>query len=154
MNPISQPLVDKVNRVTAFMLEHRGRCFAGWTAAKVFRFVAWHILNGTLFVAFSENGTLGLVVIAWPEIADDVTVRARDGAPQFVWDNVPREGDCFLIADVAGNRKLMPDILEQVSGAWPDSPRKRLFTYRRSRLKEMDWTTIRRFTYGFIPKHS
>lgn len=144
-----QQLADKVKELTVFCIEQRGKCFAEFDAAKLFRYVAFHLLNGTLFVGY-ENGKVALVVFAWPENSDDLRCRNDTGTPLFVWQQPATDGDAFLIGGVVGNRKFMPEVLKQVNGAWPDSPRKKLFTFRRGRFVEISWKAVERFTcYGF-----
>ena len=93
-----------------------------------------------------HSSPVALAAIAWLGNADAIQALATYGMPQFVWQELPKNGDSILIADVAGNRRWMPEILKQVYGAWPDSPRKRVFTYRRSKLVELNWQTIFRFS--------
>ncbi len=145
---IAAPAALKIRAlaVVNFFLSHRGRCFNGWTELKISQYVLWHLLNGTVFVASEPPFEVALAVIAWPGNADAMQALAHYKMPQFVWQELPKNGDSILIADVAGDRKLMPEILKQVHGAWPDSPRKRLFTYRRAKLVELSWTTILRFS--------
>lgn len=154
MTMTHQQIADRVKALTLFCLAHRGKCFEGWPAWKIFRFVAWHFLNQTLFVANEPNGEIGLIVIVWPNTARRIMFLDRNGQPQFDWQHLPLDGDAFVVADVLGNVKLLPDIWTQVSGEWPDTPRKRLFTYRRGKLKELTWTTVRRLTHGLISIHS
>jgi hypothetical protein len=145
MTDLCPTLAARLRGITAFLLENRGRCFPGWPSATLFRFAAWHWLNGTLFAAYDSAGQPALVAIAW--LADFATVqaRARRGEPLFDWQSLPLDGDTILIADVVGNRKFTGEIIQQVHGVWPDSPRKRLLTHRRGRLVELSWPTLVRF---------
>ena len=91
-------------------------------------------------------GNPQFVVIAWPDNALKIRALAAYGMPQFVWQELPRDGDSILIADVAGDRSLMPEILKQIMTRLPAIFRKRLFTYRRGKLAELSWGTIFRLS--------
>lgn len=140
-----EQLIEKIKRLTVWLCQHRGRCFKEWLPWKIYRYVAWHLLNGTLFVAYDEDG-IAMTFFAWLTDAQDVQARAAADQPQFDWHCLPGSGDSIFIAEVCGKRTFMPEILKQVGGVWPDSPRKRLFTYRRGRLVELTWQTIHRLT--------
>ena len=65
--------------------------------------------------------------------------------------------DSFLIGQVIGSRQLLPKLVKQAMAHWPDSPRKKLFTYRLKngtpRLTEYPWPIVKRFAYG-LSQHS
>ncbi len=154
-------------------LPRRGRCFEGWTADKVFNYVLVNLVDGNVFVAAAAGlptqprSGIGLAAIAWPGDAATIIANAERGLPQYDWtgfpvctgvtngSSIPLCGtaslDSILVADVAGDRKLMPEILAQVV-----APRaifeKRIFTYRRGgsatglRLVELSWKTVLRFS--------
>ena len=143
---VTQQLADEIKRCVVFLMEHRGRCFDGWPASQLYKFCAYHWLNGTLFASCAPDGAFRLVVIAWLENAARIIARAAAGTPHFTWEQLPKDGDSILIADVVGERSLLPDVRRQVNGAWPDSPRKRLFAFRKGRLVELAWPTIDRLT--------
>jgi hypothetical protein len=89
-------------------------------------------------------GLIGAAAILWPNDAATIKAIADLDKPQFAWSPTPKDGDSILIADVAGNRKFMPEILKQVMDRWYDGPwrchpqanifQKRIFTYRRGEL--------------------
>ena len=105
-------------------------------------------------MALDHFGLVGAAAILWPNDAAKIQAIAELDKPQFTWSPTPPNGDSILIADVAGDRGLVPQILKQVMAHWPDSPRKRLFTYRRGRLVELSWKTVKRFTYGKLAENS
>jgi hypothetical protein len=124
----------------------RPTCFAGWKSDKVFYYVLVNLLNGNVFVAPDRFGKIGLVAIAWVDDAVRIMDLNARALPLFDWNEFPKSGDSIVVADVAGDRKLMPEILEQAMGRWVDAPQKRLFTYRRGKLAELSWKKILRFS--------
>jgi hypothetical protein len=166
-----------------FFLNHRGRCFEGWSTDKIFYYVLVNLLNRNVFVALADKfgriGTsvlpgIGLAVIAWLDDAARIQDLDACGLPLFDWNGFPSDGDSIVIADVAGDRRLMPEILKQAIVRWgehaprvlfrapsretdavarPDArgaralpTQKRLFTYRRRKLVELSWKTVIRFS--------
>lgn len=139
--------------VTNFFLSHRGKCFEGWTPDKVAKYVLVHAVYRNVFVALDRFGLIGAAAILWPNDAATIRAMAELDKPQFTWSPTPKDGDSILIADVAGDRQFMPEILRHVMAHWPDSPRKRLFTYRRGNLVELSWKTVNRFVYGKLAQN-
>ena len=153
MNHLQQ-LADKVKALTVFMIENRGKCFQEIDAARLYRYVAFHLIHGSVFTHCDKNGKVQMVVIAWREQAEEILRRRAAQAPQFDWQMPRADGDAILIDAVIGNRKWMPQIISQVTEHWPDSPRLRLFTHRGANpLREIKWNTITRFTYE-QPQHT
>jgi hypothetical protein len=152
MKLTDQQLADRIKQLAVFCMEHQGKCFNGFSAAKVFRYVAFHLLTENLFVQTNKNGKVQMVVFAWKANASDILHRDASMLPQFNWIKPQDSGDAILIAQVIGNRRWMPQIFSQVMAHWPDSPRLRLFAYRwrenAPKLTELTWTAITRFTYG------
>lgn len=136
--------------VTKFFLKNKGRCFEGWTPNKVAKYVLVNAVYRNVFVALDNFGLIGAAAILWPNDAATIRAIAESDEPQFTWSPTPRDGDSILIADVAGDRRLMPQILKQVmaNGPWrchPNIFQKRIFTYRRGKLVELSWGTVLRF---------
>ena len=139
-----------IRELAVFCLEHRGtKCLRDCDAAKVFRYVAFHLLNGTLFVARDKNRKVQIITFAWLDDSVEVVRRAAADESQFNWQPTRNDGDSLLVGDVIGQRRWFGKIVEQIKARWPDSPRKRLFTYRGEKpaLKEFDLNTVLRFAY-------
>jgi len=164
-------------QIAEFFLSRRGRCFEGWSTDKVFYYILVNHLHDNIFVARDRFGLIALAAIAWLDDEEQIVNRDIAGLPQFDWEH-PKgwtpNGDSILIADVAGDRSLMPEILKQAMVRWgahasrvlfrassretdavarPDARetralpiQKRLFTYRRGKLAELSWTTVYRFS--------
>lgn len=120
----------------------------------VAKYILVNAVYRNVLVALDRFGLIGAAAILWPNDAATIRAIAESDKPQFTWSPTPTDGDSILIADVAGDRRLMPQILKQVMAHWPDSPRKRLFTYRRGNLVELSWKTVKRFTYGKLAENS
>lgn len=150
-----EEIAEYVDGVLRFILDNRGRCFAGWDLRKIHAYLFWHFLNGTLFVvsqrtppkAFGATDRIEIVAIAIAWLQNETAIRLLDslGLPQFVWASLPDDGDSILVADVCGSRIMISEIVQQVMAHWPDSPRKKLFTYRREKLVKMSWKQVLRF---------
>lgn len=143
--------------LTDFFLKHRGRCFGGWTTDKLFKYILVNCVRRNVFAARDRFGLIAVAAIAWLDDAARITDLDARRLPQFQWEpEHPKggsatgqwtpNGDSILIADVAGDRKFMPEILKQVTARWADAPCERLFTYRRGKLIELHWTTVMRFS--------
>ena len=139
-------LAAKIKELALFCLTRRGACFKGVDAAKLFRYVAFHLLLGSLFVDRDVNG-VKMMVFVWRGWAADIQRRAAEDLPQFEWKLPTNEGDSLFIAEVIGNRRSMAHILKLVKAHWPESPGFRLFTYRRHGLAELSWNTVLRFSH-------
>ncbi len=145
----NQQTADEIKEIVVFCLEHRGRCFAGWSANKIFKYVAFHFLSGTLFLVRDGDQITG-VAIGWLGKAAEFLRRDERGIPQFAW-GLPEKGNALLIADVFGSRETCGKLWEQALKKWPKI--NRVFTYRqggqeqRPHLIEFTPETLKRF-YG------
>jgi hypothetical protein len=120
---------DFIRNVCIFLLTNRGRCFSGWPASKVFKYVAFHALAGTLFVV--EDNGIKAVAIAWLDYADEIKRRERRSEFHFNWA-LPPGGDAVLVADVVSDKQYLGSLLEKMSKTWPDVAE--VFTFRNQRL--------------------
>ena len=143
---VHQQLADKVKKLTVFCIANRGKCFAQLDAGRLFRYVAFHLLNGNLFAEYDEAGNPSMVIICWP----DLSARLVSGEPVFNWQAPVVGGDAIFVAEVIGCRTLTKKFLKAVTEHWPESPRRKLFTFRMKNntptLVELNWETIQRFT--------
>lgn len=144
MNTTEQ-LANKIKAITVFLLQHRGPCFAGMDAAKLFRYVAFHLLHGCVFVAYDAAGNISTVFFAWPLDRAEMLRRDAAGEPLFIWEAPKCDGDAFFIGGIVGKRRFGAEVFKQVSGAWPESPRKQVFTFRKGKLVELSWKELTRF---------
>lgn len=135
------------SEISDFFWRNKGRCFEGWSTKKLHDYVLVNVVRRNVFYAL-DGAKIGLAAIVWPEYARMIRALDAAGEPQFSWTICPHKGDSLLIADVAGQRALMPEIFKQVQERWPDCRRQRLFTYRRGALVELTWETATRFIYG------
>jgi hypothetical protein len=149
-------------QIAEFFLKHRGRCFEGWSTDKVFYYILVNHLHGNVFVARNRSGLIALAAIAWLDNAARIRDLDARALPLFDWNGFPESGDSIVVADVAGDRRLMPEILKQVMAlrvvsatlatapqdntAPPAIFQKRLFTYRRRKLRELSWLAVVRFS--------
>ena len=138
-------LANIIRRITVFCIKNRGKCFVeGESAALLFRYMAHQLLTGSLFVDWKGSEPEALVVV-WREDAAALIEREKLGRPQFNWQLPSKSGDCALIGPVIGNRKSVARLLGRIRDCWPDAASLRLFTYRNSRLRELNWKTLERF---------
>lgn len=139
---------ETVKKITVFCIEHQGRCFPGWSAPKIFKFIAFHLLNHTLFVTRNIEGQITGVSIAWTAHPKEILRRAERGLPQFAW-GLPEPGKALFISEVFGCREVCAELWQKALDKWPHV--KRAFTYRHShgapRLVELKMKTLNRF-YG------
>jgi hypothetical protein len=142
----TQAMAEAIKRIVVFCLERQGRCFKGWSADKIFKFLAWHYLNGSLFMVTTNEheGTRILAVgVAWPMDAAMIRYRDAEGLPLFEWQPCDWDGDALLISTVFGERKYCAVLLKLALNQWPQC--KTVFTYRRGVLVELDEGVLGRF---------
>jgi hypothetical protein len=144
-----QQLAAKIKALTVFIIENKGRCFDGIEASRLFKLVAFYLLNGNLFCTYDKNGKVQTVVFVRREDSSELLHRVKQSLPLFDWQMPRTDGDAILIEGVIGKRKQMLQILQQVTEHWPDSPRRKLFTIRMKNntptLVELGLQTLKRF---------
>lgn len=99
-------IADEIRMLSEFCIAHHGRCFEGCSANKIFRYVAYHYLRGTLS-AITSGGQLLLVMISWPDKARDIKWRHEHGRPQFDWRGLPSGGDSVYVDLLVGHLHLL-----------------------------------------------
>lgn len=110
----------EVKAMAIFCLQRQGRCWPGWSAGKVFRYLAFHFLSGTLFVARDgrdEKDIIGLAV-AWLADESEVKAREEERRTQFDW-KLPDRGNALVIAEVFGDRKASAVLWQLAKARWP-----------------------------------
>lgn len=127
--------------LTEFCLEHGKECFYGWTSEKLFWFIGYNGLAGTLFVN-EQDGQVNAVGVAWTDSADKIIERERTGECHFAW-KLPPKGDALVIAGVVGDRKSCAELYRKALKKWPFV--KRYFTWRQGNLVELPPETLARF---------
>lgn len=139
----------RVREVCQFVIQNRGRCFPvdQWPERKLFRYLTWHFLNGNVFLVRACGEICGMA-IAWPDIAREVEVREAMGEPHFTWKPQIRAGDCVMIAEVIGTRQSAFGWRKLALERWPDLHARRFFTFRRGKLKEISYGSIKNFCQG------
>jgi hypothetical protein len=139
-------VANEAAEITAFCLEHRGRCFPGWSDRKVFAYVVFLLVAKACAVTRFATGKIAGVAFGWPDIEAKVRERAAKGEPQFRWTIPNPEGDCLFIAEMIGDRRSIAAMFE-----WYMTTRDakflqiKKFTYRRGQLVELTNDTIGRF---------
>jgi hypothetical protein len=129
LSRVDQKLADWIRQVSVFCIEHGGvKCFHQWPAPTVFRYVAHHVFCETAFILADANG-IQLVAFVWPDDAEAIQKRHDLSEPQFFWQT-PKGGNALFIAEVVGNRALMPFLRKMILGRWKDAFGRRLFAYR------------------------
>lgn len=111
----------EVKALAIFCLQRQGRCWPGWSAGKVFRYLAFHFLSGTIFTADYTDGTdkkLCGLAVAWLADESEVKAREEERRPQFDW-KLPKRGDALVIAEVFGDRKASAVLWQLAKARWP-----------------------------------
>jgi len=127
-----------IREVCVFCLEHKGRCFKDWSGEKIFKYISFHWLNGTLFVARdNDKGYILGVGIAWRVKKDLLVKRENEGLPQFDWSKLDDEGDATLVCDVFGTKKICHQLFDMAMQKWPEARKQPLFTYRNGDLTSL-----------------
>jgi|GEM_PF-6999019 len=156
MKSTYQNLADRIKKLTVFCIEHSANCFAEFQPHNLFKYCAFNLLNGNLFAVW-ENGEVQMIAFAWRANAGELLRRDAAKEPQFDWRPEQPNGDALLIGQITGNRKLSGEIIKQVMAQWPESPRLRVFIYRKRNgaavMKEVNWKILQRFCHE-QPKHT
>jgi hypothetical protein len=146
----NQQIANQIVEVARFCIEHQGRCWKGWSANKIFRYLSFHFLAGTLGVTRANNTIVG-VGIAWPDSSTEILRRDKDKELQFNW-RLPEKGDALMIAEVFGARSVCGKLWIVALSRWPRI--QRIFTHRQKRndaepmLVELNIKTVLRMTKG------
>lgn len=131
-------IADKVRAMAIFCLERKGRCFADWNGAKVFQYLAWNFLNGTVFVVY-EGAKIKALAIAFRVMQLELTLRDTE-CHVFDWKRLHQEGDCTLISHVFGTRSECRTLQNMIIAKWPESKEQPFMTYRLGKLHRIpDW---------------
>ncbi len=142
-----QQTVNRIKEIVTFCITHQGRCWHGWSASKIFKYVAHQFLAGTL-ATVRANSTIAGVGIAWPGNASEFIRRDKAREPQFDW-RLYEHGDALMVAEVFGVRSECKRLWSEALSRWPHV--KRVFTYRQKRsdnaprLVELSRREINRF---------
>jgi len=112
---------------------------------KVFAYVAFHIISGSVVVARSNRGDINGVGFVWPDVEREVIRRAQNDLPQFNWTQPTKEGDCYFIAEVIGNRKSCAAMYQWFSAKTKDFVASPKYTYRRGKLKVLNYGRLKQF---------
>lgn len=138
--------VENMRAVCVFCLNHRGTlCFRGWSGAKLFKYVAYHALAGSLFVVH-VGGEIKLVAFAWLDDAARIRQCSENCRPVFDWCSRP-PGDALYVAEVLGERQWMPWLRQSRAWRWWEQAHT-VLTYRRNTLTELRKQTVERITHG------
>ncbi len=124
-----QQTVNQIKEIVTFCIEHQGRCWRGWSANKIFRYIAFHFLAGTL-AAVRANNTIAGVGIAWLGNASEFIRRDVEREPQFDW-KLPQKGNALMVAEVFGVRSECKRLWGGCLNRWPHVSR--IFTHRQKR---------------------
>lgn len=133
----TQQFLCRVDEVTQFCLASRGPCFNGWTREKVFLYVGFHSLAGTIFVIRKSDHSIQSVGFGWPATFQGV-------AQVFSWKPTA-PGHALFIAEVIGDRSSAGRMFRMAMKRWPKV--KRFFTYRREHLVEIKPGALMRFAH-------
>ncbi len=136
-----QQTVNRIKEIVTFCIEHQGRCWHGWSASKIFKYVAYHFLAGTLFTV-RANSTIAGVGIAWLGNASEFIRRDIDKYPPFDW-RLPEKGDALMVGELFGSRSSCGQMRDAILDKWPII--KRVFAYRNDTLIEFPLAKITRF---------
>lgn len=126
-----------IRQFCIFCLERKGKCYAGWNGAKVFRWLAWHYLNGTLFLVW-EGSTLKGLGVAFRVRHSELLQKVQADAYIFDWKALNEQGDATFICDVFGSRKYCKGLWDKVCTKWPEANAQPVYTYRKGKLHELD----------------
>lgn len=145
---LEQAQADFLRSISIFCIEHGGDLYADWSGEKVFKFLAFHWLQGGLFVA-REGVEIRAVMVAWRDATEEIFRREREDEPHFEWKEPPAAGDAILMgAVIARDKDSILRLVQLASARWPDWKMRRLFTYRRGELHELAPAAIERLARG------
>lgn len=158
---------QQVREAAVFCLEHGAKLFAGWSGDKLFRYLAFLWLTNCLFIERAPGNEIIGVLSAWPDVADEILQRERNGEFHFNWrqPRVIEDSDAFMLADIVVSKSaienrqskiILTRLVAQATAQWPDWKLRRVFTYRRGRLVEITQPTakLERFCAHVVPQNS
>ena len=142
MNSTTAKFFELCHEISEFCHRNRNHSvFTGWTREKLFFYIGFHALAGTLFLR-RKCGSIIAVAIGWPVSLDELEKRQKQQKPQFDW-LLPKPGDCLLIAQCIGKPSALGECFREAWGKWPGL--RWAFAFRHSRLVKFDLVTLNRF---------
>lgn len=142
-NKAQEWLLQRAKEITEFCLAKGGKCFADWPVKTLFAYVFFHLVDHGVFVC-RQNGQIVAVMFAWATSVAAITQRHQQGLSPFNWERSRNHEDGGFLAEVIGERSLLPRLLKQVTAKWPDWKEKKIFTYRDGQLVELPKEVIGR----------
>ena len=143
-------LADRLRELTAWVCEHRGRAFKEWRPAIIYRYLAFHALNGTVFVV-RKNKKLAGMAVAWSGDFHHFSNRDNLRLPYFDW-TLPEKGSTLLLCEVITTQPgATKGLYAKLKSAYPQC--RRLLTYRRNRMIELSLKHLAGF-YGTKPERN
>lgn len=139
-------VAERTREICAFYLARKnGRVFVeGHDERWIFRYIAFHLLSGNIFVV-RERGAIAGVAVAWPDRAANIFALEAAGEPQFNWRQNVEPGDAVFIGPMIGTRACGYGWRKLALQRWPDLAARRVFAQRRERLVEISAGVVKRF---------
>jgi len=128
---------DVVRELTMFALRRRRACFEGWEPPLVFKYLAWHLLAGTLGIVREGRALLG-VGIAYSASMEHIV---EHEGKAFDW-KLPERGNVLYLEEVIAVRRAIPRLLEMAMNRYPWI--NRIMTLRRGKLVELRLSALTR----------
>lgn len=125
-------IADKVRAMAIFCLERKGKCWQGWNPAKVFRFLAFCYLCGTVFTIYDGAKIKALAIVF--RVTDE---ELKNEGSIFDWCKTHEHGQHTLVCDVFGDKKEMATLYSMACDKWPEMVGNPLFTFRKGVLKQI-----------------
>ena len=148
MEPTLAEATRFVRGLHAFALDHGGACYDGWPHDLVFRYLAWQFCARQICVVHDRASIeLAGFLVLWPDDSTQIRYREAEGLPHFDWQ-LRSGGDSYILAEVIvreGDRGWAVRRLGELAARrWPDWKLRRLFTWRRGRLVELNPAAVAR----------
>ncbi len=132
-----------IKRIVVFCIENQGRCFHGWDAPKIWKFISWQFLAGNVFLT-EKAGKIDGVAIAWLARPEEIIMRETTKQPVFSWNFIVK-GNSLYISHLFGSRSSSVDLWKKCVRKWPFI--KSVFVHRKDVLKEYPVSKVGRICH-------
>jgi hypothetical protein len=139
---------DRAREITEFCWRNGRSAFPGWEVPTLYAYVFFHVVDRTVFLV-REHGEISAVGFMWGVPESEIRSRADAGEPVFCWKRSQDNADSVFMAELVGSAAEFPRLTRGAEQRFPEWwKRKKVFTFRRGKLVQLDRDTIERLNHG------
>jgi hypothetical protein len=137
---------DRAREITEFWVKsnrQRGLGSSGPAPSvpTLYAYVFFSLVDRTLFVVRRHSAIVAALTV-WGMPEAEIRQMDAEGESTWQWRRSRDDADSLCVGEVIGARELLPALVRQVSSRWPNWRDKKVFTYRRGKLVQLDPATV------------